>query len=44
MRGGISYIAKRYGKPNNKYTQSYYHKKQVNIFHIWMQTVYMVGQ
>ena len=44
MSGGISYIAKRYSTANNKYVQSYDHKKQVNIFHIWMQTIYMAGQ
>ena len=27
MRGGISYIAKRYSKANNKYMQSYDAKK-----------------
>ena len=27
MRGGISYIAKRYSKANNKYIQSYDNKK-----------------
>ena len=26
MTGGVSYIAKRYSKANNKYTQSYYDK------------------
>ena len=44
MRYGISYIAKRYSRTNNKYTQSYdAKKKQVNLLHIWVQIIYMVG-
>ena len=31
MRGGISYIAERFSKANNKYTQFYDDKNQVNI-------------
>ena len=34
IRGGISYIAKRFNKANNKYMKSYDEKKQVNILHI----------
>ena len=44
MRGGISYIAKRYSKANNKYMKSYDIVNQVNISCIWMQKIYMVGQ
>ena len=40
MRGGISYIAKRYSKANNKYMQSY----DAKLLHIWMKIIYMVGQ
>ena len=34
MRGGISYIAKRYIKACNKYMQSYDANKPVNLLHI----------
>ena len=36
MRGGISYIAKRYIKARNKYMQSYDANKPVNLLHILM--------
>ena len=34
MRGGVSYISKRYGKPNNKYLNSYDPKQHItqNIY------------
>ena len=35
MRRGISYIAKRFSKANNKYMQSYYNKKQC-IYNIYL--------
>ena len=44
MRGGISYIAKKYSKANNKYMESYDVVKKVNLLRIWMQAIYMVGQ
>ena len=44
MIGGISYIAKRCSKANNKYMTDYDDKKQVNILLILIQIIYMVGQ
>ena len=44
MREGISYIAKRYSKANNKYRQSYDNKNQINTLHILMKIIYMVEQ
>ena len=40
MRGGISYIVKRFSKANKKAKPI----SQVNKLHIWMQIIYMVGQ
>ena len=45
MRGGISYIAKRHSKANNKYMQCFYSgKKKVNTLLILRQINCMVGQ
>ena len=43
MRGGISYIAKRHSKANNKYMQSY-NVNEPSKLHIWNQIIYMVRQ
>ena len=43
MRGGISYIAKRHSKANNKYMQSY-SVNEPSKLHIWNQIIYMVRQ
>ena len=43
MSGGISYIAKRHSKANNKYSVMIVVKK-VNTLLILMQIIYMVGQ
>ena len=45
MRGGISYIAKRHSKANNKYLNTWNVMKmvkKVNKLLILLQTVYMV--
>ena len=34
LRGGISYITKRYAKANNKYMNDYEPKKSVNIYNL----------
>ena len=45
MRVGISYIAKRHSKANNKYMKRIKRViKKVNILCIWMQINDMVGQ
>ena len=49
MRGGISYIAKRYSKPNNKYMKNYYPKKpskfitylDINNLYGWAMSGYL---
>ena len=43
MRGGISYIPKRFSKANNKYMKSYDDKKPSKYINILMQIIYMVG-
>ena len=43
VRGGISYIPKRFSKANNKYMQSYDDKKPSKYINIFMQIIYMVG-
>ena len=42
--GGISYIAKRFGKAKNEYKQSYEDKKPSKYLHILMQIIYMIRQ
>ena len=43
VRGGMSYIAKRYSKDNNKYMKLY-NSNQIQISCIWMQITYMAVQ
>ena len=33
LKGGISYIAKRYAKANNKYINDYDHKNRQHLYH-----------
>ena len=44
MRRGISYIAKRYSKANNKYRKSYDNINQVNISCICTEIIHVVGK
>ena len=44
MRGGISYIAKRYSKANNKYMRDYDNTKEILSLCILMQIIFMDGQ
>ena len=44
MRGGISYIAKRHSKENNKYMENYDNTKKVLLLCILMQIIFMDGQ
>ena len=44
MRGGISYIAKRYSKTNNKYMKSYYSSKDSKfIMYLDASNLYVWG-
>ena len=44
MRGGISYIAKRYSKTNDKYMKSYDSSKESKYITYFDANIYMVGQ
>ena len=41
MRGGISYINKRYSKANGEYCQDYDKEKPKTIFSIWTWIIYI---
>ena len=43
-RGGVSYIAKRYAKANNKYMSDCDSNKQSTFITIWIKITYMAGQ
>ena len=43
-RGGISYIAKRYAKGNNKYMNDYEPEKPLAFIITWIKKIYLVGQ
>ena len=43
-RGGISYIAKRYVKGNNKYMNDYEPEKPLAFIITWIKKIYLVGQ
>ena len=44
MTGGVSYIAKRFSKANNKYIQFYDDEKQSKYITYLDLKIYMVGQ
>ena len=45
LRGGISYIAKRYAKAKNKYMNDYMILKNCqHLYHTFTLIIYMVGQ
>ena len=44
MRGGISYINKRYSKANNKYCPDYDKNKPKNYFFTLIRIIYMEVQ
>ena len=44
IRGGISYIAKRHSKANNKYVKNYNSTKKILLLCILMPIIFMDGQ
>ena len=44
LRGGISYICKRFSEANNKCMKNYDPTKESKFIIILMQTIFMVGQ
>ena len=44
LRGGISYIAKRCAKANNKYLNDYDPKIHQHLYHTLTLIIYLVGQ
>ena len=44
LKGGISYIAKRYREANNKYIKNYDPKKPSNTYRTLIWVICMVGQ
>ena len=44
LRGGISYICKRFSEANNKYLKNYDPTKENKLFFILIKTIYMAGK
>ena len=44
LRGGISYISKKFSELNNIYSKIVILQKKVNTSQILMQIIYLVGQ
>ena len=44
IRGGISYIAKRHSKANNKYVKNYNSTKKILLLCILMPIIFMDGK
>ena len=44
LRGGISYIAKRYSKSNNKYIKDYDFRKRSKYYRTLIWIIFMVEQ
>ena len=42
MRGGVSYISKRFSKASNKYLTTHYSKKIQSIFYSYSKIIYLV--
>ena len=42
MRGGVSYISKRFSKASNKYLTTHYSKKMQSIFYSYSKIIYLV--
>jgi len=44
IRGGITYISKRYSEANNKYMKNHDKEKDSKLFHSWTPIIFTGGQ